>query len=266
VVGVSSKIGIGSITAPESALQVMGARATTPTAYGVHIGSSAAGTNVYGMEICSTTGGDGHIDFTCIDENTRGRILYSNMYNRFDFRTDNNTTQVSISNDVVDCTDCAITTTGTISGNLNSTKGQLVSYTSEQSTALVASTYCFGHSSRYGMLMPFYCKLKKFCYASNAAIGSAYTAGTKIIFRLYADNVAQDLYAICDFARVQASATDRRISDKFSSDPATQTDAELSFSNIKGTSLSWYCYSLAGYNVNNTEHRFTVVVETTENL
>jgi hypothetical protein len=160
----------------------------------------------------------------------------------------------------------SLSASGTISGNLNSTKGQLVSYSAEQSTELVASTFCFGHSSRFGMNIPFECKLKKFCYSSNAAIGSAFTTGTIIVFRLYADDVAQALYAFCDFGRVEASTANRRIIGKFSSSPTVQTDTELSISTLRGTNLSWYCYSLTSYPAGNTEHRFSVVVETIENL
>jgi hypothetical protein len=271
-------VGIGTTT-PESALHITGVRASTPTTYGVHIGS--AGSNVFGMEICSNTG-DSTIDFTTLNENYRGRILYSNSANRFDFRTNGSITQMSISNNVIDCTDCDVSTTGTVTattvsattyqGNLNSIKGQLCSYHGEENAQLTAGSYAFrmgngaSTQSRFGMLIPFNFKVKKFCYASDASTGSAYTTSTVIVFRAYSDNVALDLYAYCDFSFVSADVTNRRISNKFSSSPTSQVDTEMTFSNVKGTSLAWYCYSLAGYNTNNTKHRFSIVVETTEDL
>jgi hypothetical protein len=260
-------VAINSAT-PKCSLSVGATTVAAPTSYteqGIYMSASSITGDSTVELVCAAVSDNAYIDFSYVANDLRGRILYNNTSNRFQIYVA--TTEVlRVSSTTADFYGLGITTTGTISGNLNSTKGQLVSYTAEQSTALVVSTYCFGHSSRFGMLVPSYCKLKKFCYSSDAAIGSAFTTGTKIVFRLYSDSVAQDLYAICDFAAVESVIANRRISRKFSSDPTTQTDAELTFENIRGTSLSWYCHSLAGYNVNNTEHRFTVLAETIENL
>jgi lysophospholipase L1-like esterase len=85
----TGNIGIGTL-APESALHVVGSRASAPTTKGIHMGEF--GTNDYAIEICAAnTSASSYIDFTAPSIDFKGRILYSLNNNTMGFFT--NTTQ-----------------------------------------------------------------------------------------------------------------------------------------------------------------------------
>ena len=72
-------------TAPESALQVVGARANTPTTVGIHMGHW---NNNYAIEICSPDINSlSYIDFTYAGQDFKGRIIYSHSANTMNFVT-----------------------------------------------------------------------------------------------------------------------------------------------------------------------------------
>jgi hypothetical protein len=266
----NNHVGVGT-TSPESALQIVGARQGVPTTVGVHIGHSS-GTN-YGMELCSDATASSGIDFTKPSSNRRGAIGYNNSTEVMSF-TANNGVQLTLDTTTADFQDNNIITTGTIDANLNSTRGQLVSETSEDSGALRVGLFEVGKtgngdpsSSRYGHAYPCTVKLKKFVYQANTT-GPAYTTSTKIVFRGWIDGVAQAIYAYIDFSNItEGDITNQRFKNKFSSSPTSQVDIEPTITdNGYGAQISWETYSLAGYNTNVVGHRYTVVAETQDDL
>jgi hypothetical protein len=159
-----------------------------------------------------------------------------------------------------------------VDANLNSTRGQLIMYHGEENAALNTNAFDFsyGHSASggtaWGMMIPCKVKLKRFCYGASG-VGTNYTTSTRIVFRLWADSVAQNVYAYCDFSNTtNGSVSQRRFSNKFSSSPTSQIDTEPTFSNNNGQSLSWQTITLTGYNTDVNKHRFSILCETTENL
>jgi hypothetical protein len=188
--------------------------------------------------------------------------------------TANNSVQLTLANLEANFQDNNIITTGTIDANLNSTRGQLVSETSEDSGALRVGLFEVGKtgngdpsSSRYGHAYPCTVKLKKFVYQANTT-GPAYTTSTKIVFRGWIDGVAQAIYAYIDFSNItEGDITNQRFKNKFSSSPTSQVDIEPTITdNGYGAQISWETYSLAGYNTNVVGHRYTVVAETQDDL
>lgn len=159
-----------------------------------------------------------------------------------------------------------------VDANLNSTRGQLISFMGEENAALQTSSYDFNYGngavsgSSWGMMIPCKCKLKRFCYGATG-VGTNYTTSTRIVFRLHLDGVAQSVYAYCDFSdTTNGSVSKRRFANKFSSSSTSQVDTEPEFTNTHGQSLAWETITLTAYNTDVNKHRFSVVVETTENL
>jgi len=162
----------------------------------------------------------------------------------------------------------------TVDANLNSTRGQLISFMGEENGPLNASgsnfDFNYGNGavsgSQFGMMIPCKVKLKRFCYGATGT-GTNYTTSTRIVFRLHVDGVVQNVYAYCDFSdTTNGSITYRRFSNKFSSSSTSQIDTEPTFSNTYGQTLAWQTVTLTAYNTDVNKHRFSVVVETTENL
>lgn len=160
----------------------------------------------------------------------------------------------------------------TLDANLNSTRGQLISFMGEEGNALNLNSFDFNYGngavsgSSWGMMIPCKCKLKRFCYGATLN-GTNYTTSTRIVFRLHVDGIAQNVYAYCDFSdTTNGSVSQRRFSNKFSSSSTSQIDTEPTFSNTHGQSLAWQTITLTGYNTDVNKHRFSIICETTENL
>jgi hypothetical protein len=264
----NNHVGVGT-TSPESALQIVGARQGVPTTAGVHIGHSS-GTN-YGMELCSDATASSGIDFTKPSSNRRGAIGYNNSTEVMSF-TVNNGVQLTLNTTTADFQDNNIITTGTIDANLNSTRGQLLTYMGEESGRLNVNAYDFNYGngrnsdSRFGMITGVQSlKLKRFTYAGES--GGSYTTSTRIVFQLYIDNTAQSVYMYCDFSNTtNGSVTNKRFNEKFSSSATSQIDTEPTITKTWGVSLSWRTITLTSYDIACVGHRISVVAETQDNL
>jgi hypothetical protein len=194
------------------------------TTFGIYAGSLNTQRDL-DIELCSSGASSfGSLSFTNTVGGKEGRIAYDHSAQSMSFRC-NDLVQLTINEttDTADFNDNAITktgnittTSGNISGNLNSTRGQLCTFMGEQNSTLVVGdfTFYYGNGSqstaRWGMLIPFECKVKRFTYASSPGTGSAFTTATVIVFRCHSDNVAMNLYAICDFNTVRSDITNRR--------------------------------------------------------
>jgi len=264
----NNHVGVGT-TSPESALQIVGARQGVPTTVGVHIGHSS-GTN-YGLELCSNATDSSGIDFTKPNSNRRGAIGYSNSSEIMSF-TANNSVQLTLANAEANFQDNNIITTGTIDANLNSTRGQLLTYMGEESGRLNVNAYDFNYGngrnsdSRFGMITGVQSlKLKRFTYAGES--GGSYTTSTRIVFQLYIDNTAQSVYMYCDFSNTtNGSVTNKRFNEKFSSSATSQIDTEPTITKTWGVSLSWRTITLTSYDIACVGHRISVVAESQDDL
>jgi hypothetical protein len=264
----NNRVGVNT-TSPESALQIVGARQGVPTTVGVHIGHSN-GTN-YGLELCSNATDSSGIDFTKPNSNRRGAIGYSNSSEIMSF-TANNSVQLTLANAEANFQDNNIITTGTIDANLNSTRGQLLTYMGEESGRLNVNAYDFNYGngrnsdSRFGMITGVQSlKLKRFTYAGES--GGSYTTSTRIVFQLYIDNTAQSVYMYCDFSNTtNGSVTNKRFNEKFSSSATSQIDTEPTITKTWGVSLSWRTITLTSYDIACVGHRISVVAESQDDL
>ena len=168
--------------------------------------------------------------------------------------------------------DVVISSGKTLDANLNSTRGQLLYIQGEENASLNVGSYDFNYGngansdSTFGMLVPnFSFKLKRFCYAGNN--GTTPIPSTVYVFQLHVNGSAQNVYARCDFSSgTNASKTYHRYSGKFSSSSSSQVDIEPTITTYTyGTNLSWKTIIITNGSTDN-RHRFSVVLETTENL
>lgn len=259
---VGNAIGIGTMT-PESALHITGQRATTPTQLGLHAGEG--GTDNYGMEICSSATGDSVIDFTVPNQNRKGRILYDNVTEEFKFLTDNNY-KMTLSKE------------GYLNVNLNSTRGQLLYLEGERKGNLDVAGGDAGFNFRHGdgalstdhlgFLLPCPVKIKRFVYGgSNGSTDP--TTGTVFVFEISEGPGAVLGYAVVDWSDlVNGSYPRHRYTGQLSSTwPAiTPIEPITASTTTWGTSINIRTIALTGIIPNDQTHRFTMVVETQEDL
>lgn len=168
--------------------------------------------------------------------------------------------------------DVVISSGKTLDANLNSTRGQLLYIQGEENASLNVGSYDFNYGngansdSTFGMMVPaFTFKLKKFCYGGGN--GSAPSTSTRYVFRLHVNGTGQAIYAYCDFSdTTHGSTAFHRFSNKFSSSSTSQVDIEPEITGYTyGTSLAWETITLTSPSTD-TRHRFSIVLETTENL
>ena len=262
---INKNVGIGTIL-PESALHVVGLRNNYAPGYGVHIGGTGGPGN-FGIEISSDVSGNSVIDFTEPGQNVRGRILYDNITEAFKIRTNDNGTYGMI----LDSTHNLLIE-GTINGNLNSTRGQLISIMGEENSVLNADDYDFNYGNgsvsndQFGMMIPCSVKLKKFCYAGKGDASDPLSTSITV-FQLFSNGTAQSVYAFCDWSNTtNGSKTYHRFSNKFSSSATSQINVEPIITDSGfGINLSWKTYSLYHQSMDGG-HRFTVICETQDDL
>ncbi len=267
----NNRLGIGTTT-PESTLQIVGARQGVPQTVGCHFGHSN-GVN-FGIELCSLSTASSGIDFTQPNSNRRGSIGYDNSTNIFTISTNNSQTQLTIQDGLLDAQDCDITTIGTISGNLNSTRGQLITYHGEESGSLNVGNYDFNYGNgatsdaNFAPMMPCSVKLKKFTYIGGG--GSNPNTATRYVFRAYIDGQASNIYAFVNFNdETHSNITRHKFCNKFSSSSTSQvdlTDAQATLTDSgAGIQISWRTITKTSGSTDN-KHRFGWIVETIEDL
>jgi hypothetical protein len=267
----TERVGIGTAS-PESKLQIVGARQGVPTTVGVHIGHSN-GTN-YGLELCSISSAGSGIDFTQPNINRKGSIGYNNSTNIFTISTNNSQTQLTIQDGTINAQDNNITTTGNIDANLNSTRGQIMSFLGEESTRLAVNTFDFkwgnGQSSSesFGVCLPCDMKLKRFVYQNNNIAGTAFTTSTFIVFRVWSNGVGTGNYLICDFSDTSRSnITRRRCKGSFSSSSTSYIPVENTITDAgDGSQISLQTITFNGPGSTNNDHRMSLFFEQLEDL
>ena len=165
-----------------------------------------------------------------------------------------------------------ITLSGTLSANLNSIKGQLITMTGERNGNLTTAAAVFSMgdsvapSSSFGFMIPCNVKLKKFVYSSSQT-GTALATTTRICFRLRLDGTAQNIYAYCDFSNTtNGNVANKRFCNKFSSSSTSQIDYEPSITSTYGISLEWFVITNTLILDDNTKHRITFIMETIDDL
>jgi hypothetical protein len=263
----------------------------SPPIAGVHMALSG-GTTPRIELTASTSTGLCEIHFTSVNVTKRGNIHYNLNTEKFVFQSGAHST-VILSSTISDFTDTAVTTTANINGaditasgdlsgvdviasgiidaNLNSTRGQLLSYIFEENAALTINGYDFSYGdgglsdSSCGLIIPTSVKLKKFCYAGRG--GTTPVSGTRYCFRLHLDGVGQSVYAFCDFSDgTNSSTTYHRSSNKFSSSSTSQIDTEPVITDSGfGISLSWQTITLTSASTDNM-HRLSIICETQDDL
>lgn len=267
----NNHVGIGTTT-PESTLQIVGARQGVPTTVGVHIGHSS-GTN-YGLELCSLSTASSGIDFTQPNSNRRGSIGYNNSTNIFTISTNDSQTQLTIEDGLLDAQDCDITTTGNIDANLNSTRGQIMSFLGEESGRLGVNLFDFRYGNgqasagAFGVCTCGDMKLKKWVYQNNNTSGTAFTTGTLIVFRVWSNGVGTGNYLYCDFSDTSRSnVTRRRCQGRFSSSATSYTPVSNTITDAgDGSQISLQTITLTGPGTTNNDHRINLYVELLEDM
>ena len=263
---INKNVGLGTIL-PESCLHVVGTRNNATPGYGVHIGNSGSATGNFGIEISSNITGDSVIDFTEPGQNVRGRILYDNNAEEFKIRTNDNGSYGMILDSAHN-----LLIEGNISGNLNSTRGQLISFIGEENSSLNLNNFDFNYGNgsisnpEFGMMLPCSVKLKKFCYAGNKS-GTDPTSTSITVFQLFSNGTAQSVFAFCDYSNTtNGSITYHRFSNKFSSSATSQINVEHVITDSGfGINLSWKTITLRNKSTDNG-HRFSIVCETQDDL
>lgn len=256
----------GGTATPESSIHVRGSRATTPTDYGVHIGHSGSSTGNYGMEIVSNVAGDSVIDFTEPSQNVRGRILYDNGDEEFKFMT-NGTYRMTLDS------------SGNLDVNLNSTRGQIMSFLGEQTAYPVdtwtnnSEIFCYGNGQRsnssnyFGIPVPgSNFKLKRYAYTLMNWTSGPGTA-TRIVFKVLINNTVV-CYCYMDWSTAAADITNGTYWGKYSSSATSQVDVDYAFTSAGECDQIVYridtTNSVLG-SMDAPDHRISTFLELTEN-
>lgn len=107
-------VGIGSGT-PTSCLSVFGSHTSSNQDYAGIFAGIQSDNNVV-VEIVAGSTKASILEFTRIGSASKGRFIYNHSTDTLDIRT-NNITQMTIVNNIIDCTDCVIKTTTDMSAN-----------------------------------------------------------------------------------------------------------------------------------------------------
>jgi hypothetical protein len=257
--------GIGTSSAT-SALSVCGTTHNGSTSVaGVHM-ALQNGNNACLELVCPTSTDLAYIDMTVAGSDTKGRIIYSNTDNEMKFQV-NSGSKFIIGNSYVDFQGNNVQDV-----NLNSVKGQLLTYIGGQNSTLNINEYDFNYGngeisdSSFGMITGVKSvKLKCFTYGAHSS--GTYTTSTKIVFRLWLDGTAQGIYMFCDFSdTTNGNVTYKRFNNKFSSSSTSQVDVYPTITKNHGVNLSWETITLTNYDSAAIAHRISVVCETQEDL
>lgn len=165
--------------------------------------------------------------------------------------------------------------TGPTLTNLNGIKGQLLTIMGESNEALQLGQYMFSYGDSqssfrtFGIGIPFNFKLKRFCLQINNGDNlTDIPSNALVVLRARLLNVPQEVYAYCDFSNTtNGSVSNKIFSNKFSSSQYSQIDIEPEFtSSTFGTQISFLVVKISNIDSTFYANRFTVVIETTEDL
>ena len=271
----NNRVGIGT-GSPLSALHVVGNRDNSPASVGVHMGATGNGSD-YGIEVCSPANEQMLIDF-CTSSGANDyqtRLMYDDSGNYFqistankEIRIDSGTADIDLNGDVI------IESGKTLNGNLNSTRGQIMSFLGEESSRLAVNAFDFkwgngqSSSANFGVCVPGDIRLKRWVYQNNAATGTAFTTGTKIVFRVWSNGVGTGNYIYCDFSDTgRSNTTRRRCQGRFSSSSTSYVAVTNTISDAgDGSQISLQTITLTGPGSTNNDHRISLFFETVEDM
>ncbi len=257
--------GIGTSSAT-SALSVCGTTHNGNTnVAGVHM-ALQNGNNAC-LELCSNTSSDlSYIDFTYPNTDKRGRAIYDFSNDTLKFEVANNS-QMIISNSNVDFQGNTVSDV-----NLNSVKGQIVSFIGENSnyTAWTTGNYVFKYgngqssSARFGIGMRGDAKLKYWVY--QCEFETNLSTSCKLVFDVIVNNLIV-CYCIVDFSNTtNCDVTHAKGTGKFSSSATSQVDYEFGITDPGyGYNVSYRVNSNTANPHNGPDHRMSTFLETLEN-
>lgn len=271
----TGKIGCGTIS-PLSALHVVGDRDNSPNAVGIHCGATGGG-NDYGIEICSPANEQMLIDF-CTNSGSNDyqtRLMYDDSNDEFSITTQNKGIVLDSGTDTIQLLGSTIVEPGKVfNANIDSTRGQIMSFIGEESGALATSAFDFRYgngqvsSGSFGVCVPGDIKLKKWVYQNNNAGGTAFTTSTLIVFRVWSNGVGTGNYIYCDFSDTSRSnTTRRRCQGRFSSSSTSYVPVSNTITDSgDGAQISLETITLTGPGVTNNDHRMNLFVEILEDM
>ena len=248
-----------------SALSVVGTVHNGNTSVaGVHM-ALQSGNNAC-LELCSNTVNDlSYIDFTYPNTDKRGRAIYDFSNDTLKFEVANNS-QMIISNSDVDFQGNTVSNI-----NLNSRKGQIVSFIGENSnyTAWTTGNYVFkygnGQSStaRFGIGMRGDAKFKYWVY--QCEYETNLSTSCKLVFDVIVNNLIV-CYCIVDFSNTtKCDVTHAKGTGKFSSSATSQIDYEFGITDPGyGYNISYRVNSNTSNPHNGPDHRMSTFLETLE--
>ena len=270
----NGRVGIGT-SSPLSSLHVVGDRDNSPASVGIHMGASSS--NDYGIEICSNQNEQSLIDFVTNtgSDDWRARIMYDDSNNEISIKTDNKGIVLDSGTDTIQLLGNTIVEPGKVfNANIDSTRGQIMSFLGEESSKLAVSAFDFrfgngqASSGSFGVCVSGDMKLKRWIYQNNNISGTAFTTSTLIVFRVWSNGVGTANYIYCDFSDTSRSNTTRRrcqgrfssLSTSYSPVSNTITDAG------DGAQISLETITLSGPGVTNNDHRINLFMEILEDM